>query len=322
MNEGLQAGGIYIYVCKMGLVFWTSPLVSQGCTVGAVISGGILDTETPQAVKKIEKISGGGIETAEAVQALVHVPVKTYLEIKSLARMTLLCANHSLAQGSCLKAVPLPSLRSPEREQERALLAALRRGEAETAAKILREFLESLQNIYRDDFAALQSGAMELAAFLSRAGEISAEDPKRDLARIGQTKNLEELEETLRHMVDYLANQLFSFRGIRHAAALRKAERFIWENYTHKMRLQEIAAVAGLSAPYFSSVFKEERGENLSTYLNRLRVEKAALLLRESDLPIQQIAGASGFEDQSWFSKIFKQHIGISPGKFRGERHE
>jgi transcriptional regulator GlxA family with amidase domain len=58
-------------------------------------------------------------------------------------------------------------------------------------------------------------------------------------------------------------------------------------------------------------------GENLSNYLNRLRVEKASSMLAETNLPISGIATACGFEDQSWFSKIFKSHTGLSPGKFR-----
>jgi AraC-like DNA-binding protein len=84
--------------------------------------------------------------------------------------------------------------------------------------------------------------------------------------------------------------------------------------------LGEVAAISGLSAPYFSTVFKEEMGENLSTYLNRLRVNRAAALLRETNLPLSDIAGSCGFEDQSWFSKIFKTYTGRSPGKFRDRR--
>jgi AraC-like DNA-binding protein len=116
-----------------------------------------------------------------------------------------------------------------------------------------------------------------------------------------------------------MAGQIFSFQGVRHASALRKAERYIWENYTRKISLQEIANASGLSAPYFSTIFKEEMGENLSGYLNRLRVEKASRLLTETDLSLSEIAGACGFEDQSWFSKIFKSYTGQSPGKYRNQ---
>ena len=110
---------------------------------------------------------------------------------------------------------------------------------------------------------------------------------------------------------------IFSFHGVRHFSALRKAERYIWKNYTRKLSLQEIAEASGLSAPYFSTVFKEEMGENLSNYLNRLRVEKAATMLITTDVPISGVAFACGFEDQSWFSKIFKNNTGFTPGKYR-----
>jgi AraC-like DNA-binding protein len=104
---------------------------------------------------------------------------------------------------------------------------------------------------------------------------------------------------------------------MRHALPLRKAESYIRENYTRKVSLKEVAEVSGLSAPYFSTVFKEEMGENLSSYLNRLRVDRAAELLLDTDLSLSEIAGSCGFEDQSWFSKIFKSYTGLSPGRYR-----
>jgi AraC-like DNA-binding protein len=120
-------------------------------------------------------------------------------------------------------------------------------------------------------------------------------------------------------MVDSMGEQISPFRGVRHASALCKAERYIRENYTRKVSLQEVADISGLSAPYFSTVFKEEMGENLSSYLNRLRVDRAVDLLMETELSLSEIADSCGFEDQSWFSKIFKIYTGMSPGKYRDQ---
>jgi transcriptional regulator GlxA family with amidase domain len=64
-------------------------------------------------------------------------------------------------------------------------------------------------------------------------------------------------------------------------------------------------------------IFKEEMGENLSNYLNRLRVEKAAAMLVTTNVSISEITSECGFEDQSWFSKIFKNITGLTPGKYR-----
>jgi AraC-like DNA-binding protein len=104
---------------------------------------------------------------------------------------------------------------------------------------------------------------------------------------------------------------------MQHASSLRKAERYIQENFSRKLSLEEIAGVSGFSAPYFSTIFKRETGENLSTYLSRLRVEKASALLISTNLPLNAIANNCGFEDQSWFSKIFKAHTGMSPRRYR-----
>jgi YesN/AraC family two-component response regulator len=149
--------------------------------------------------------------------------------------------------------------------------------------------------------------------------DTALETNNRYLRRIQEAKSIEELTDVLHIIVERMSGQIFSFQGVRHASALRRAERFIWENYTRKISLQEIASASGLSAPYFSTIFKEEMGENLSIYLNRLRVEKASHMLMETDLSLSEIASSCGFEDQSWFSKIFKSFTGISPGKFRGQ---
>jgi AraC-like DNA-binding protein len=167
--------------------------------------------------------------------------------------------------------------------------------------------------------------AVELAVLLSRA--ISNADDLNDNAvletntrcmnKIKDSTNYQEVTEILTSFSEKMSGRIFSFHGVRHFPVLRKAERFIWENYTRKLSLEEIADISGLSAPYFSTIFREEMGENLSNYLNRLRVEKAALMLITTNTAINKIAVTCGFNDQSWFSKIFKTTFGITPGKYR-----
>jgi AraC-like DNA-binding protein/ligand-binding sensor protein len=209
-------------------------------------------------------------------------------------------------------------------EAERRLLAALRRGDNTAASKTLDSILAIFSAMSPGDFEFFQFRAIELVVFLSRAvpGDNQTDDTvleanNRYLKKIAESANVDELAERLHVIVDRMAGKIFSFQGIRHASALRKAEGFIRENYTRKLSLEEIAGVSGLSAPYFSTIFREEMGENLSAYLNRLRVEKAAGLLTESKAALNEIAEACGFEDQSWFSKIFKNYMGISPGRYR-----
>jgi AraC-like DNA-binding protein len=208
-------------------------------------------------------------------------------------------------------------------DRERFLLAALRRGDNETGKKILSELLDLIHTGQTANIEHLRYRAMELVILLSREtaeqhdAVTALEMNNRYLKRIEESKTPEDLKENLNLITQDISSRIFSFQGIRHASALRRAERFIWENYTHKISLKEIAGASGLSAPYFSTIFKEEMGENVSAYLNRLRVEKAAVMLTETGLSLNSISEACGFEDQSWFSKIFKIYAGMSPGSYR-----
>jgi AraC-like DNA-binding protein/ligand-binding sensor protein len=353
LGEAQKAGGAYIYMCEIGFMFWTSPIFYNGRFLGALIAGGILGVEKGIAAANIHTVTKGQISKEDAEKLLTDVPEQSPEEIKALARILLLCAEqisrgaedyketiNRRAEQESFHTSQIHLLKNKYNQnktpgypldKERMLLAALRRGDSDTGGKILNELLEILHISIPDNFKFMQLRAIELVVLLSRAAVTPdhsedtnlLETNNRYLRRIQEAQNLEELTDILHLIVERMSTQIFSFQGVRHASALRKAERFIWENYTRKISLQEIADASGLSAPYFSSVFKEEMGENLSNYLNRLRVEKAATLLIESDLNLIDIASACGFEDQSWFSKIFKNYAGISPGRFRekGEGH-
>ena len=335
-----RLGGSYIYMCPVGFIFWTSPIYSGERFAGALLSSGVLGVERRQAVENIFLASGGKIPREKIALDLERIPEKTPDEIKALAQMMLICAEQ-LTEGKSETNnppdIPVP-LRRARREEpprtcknaypldkERSLLAHLRRGDHDKARLILRELLEALLASSGDSFEIFQMRALELAVLLSRAA-VNGKNTEAGnileinsfyLKKIEDAQSADGVSEILNIIIDRISGKIFSFQGIRHSSALRKAERFIWESYTRKISLTEIAAASGLSAPYFSTVFKEEMGENLSNYINRLRVEKASAMLTETDLPIRKIAAACGFEDQSWFSKIFKNHIGLSPGKYR-----
>jgi AraC-like DNA-binding protein/ligand-binding sensor protein len=211
-------------------------------------------------------------------------------------------------------------------EKEKAVIDTLRRGEPGETKKLLNELIAAMLFSYPGQFKYAQMRVTELVVLLSRVeisppkgGSLSMEANSLSLKQVQEAKTIEELTDILHMVVDRISGIISSFRGIPHAAALRKAESFIMENYTRKISLKEIAGVAGLSPPYFSTIFKEEMGENLSKYLNRLRVEKASRLLLETDMSLSEIAARCCFEDQSWFSKIFKAFTGISPGKYRNQ---
>ena len=72
-----------------------------------------------------------------------------------------------------------------------------------------------------------------------------------------------------------------------------------------------------LSPGYLSRLFKKEVGQNLSTYIQNVRVEQAKVLLQSTNLKIFEIADEVGINDPVYFSKTFKKITGHRPNEFR-----
>jgi AraC-like DNA-binding protein len=96
-----------------------------------------------------------------------------------------------------------------------------------------------------------------------------------------------------------------------------KARNFIHEHCAEQISLRHVAKAANTSPNYLSEKFKESTGTNFVRYVARMRYEKAAGLLRQSDLRISEIAFATGFQSLSQFNRTFKKLAGKSPSEFR-----
>jgi len=99
--------------------------------------------------------------------------------------------------------------------------------------------------------------------------------------------------------------------------ALRRVREHIDAHLDQKIRVTDLARIAGLSTPHFSRAFKRDLGVAPQQYAVRQRIEKATRLLRDTDLKLSEIAQAAGFADQSHFAKCFARITGTSPSAFR-----
>lgn len=95
------------------------------------------------------------------------------------------------------------------------------------------------------------------------------------------------------------------------------AVKFMQENLSKSITLENIAQAAHLSVSFFSRKFKEETGYSPIDYYNHLRIQKACQLLHFSHLRINEVATEIGILDPFYFSRLFKQQIGVSPFKYR-----
>ncbi len=92
---------------------------------------------------------------------------------------------------------------------------------------------------------------------------------------------------------------------------------YIQRNLDQSPTLEELAAVAHFSPFHFHRIFRGMTGESLHAHLRRLKLEKAASILRQTDDPVLRIALDSGFESHPAFTRAFKDLMGCSPTEWR-----
>lgn len=98
---------------------------------------------------------------------------------------------------------------------------------------------------------------------------------------------------------------------------IQNIEEYIRTNYQEDINLQEIAERFFLSKEYISRKFKQEFGETITDYLTKIKVEKAKELLVNEHLKIYEVAYYVGYQNEKYFSKVFKKIVGVTPNEYR-----
>jgi transcriptional regulator GlxA family with amidase domain len=98
---------------------------------------------------------------------------------------------------------------------------------------------------------------------------------------------------------------------------LRRIREYIDNNIEQRISVEALAGLASLSVCYFVRAFKQSVGVTPHDYLIRRRVERTMELLAGTDMPLSEIALATGFADQSHCARRFRQHVGMSPKAYR-----
>ncbi len=85
------------------------------------------------------------------------------------------------------------------------------------------------------------------------------------------------------------------------------------------LTLHSVAKKLGISSNYLSGIFSKKQGIPFKRYVQHVRIQHARKLLNETNLPLLEVAQMCGFEDVNYFIKVFKQHQGITPSKYRSK---
>jgi two-component system response regulator YesN len=133
-------------------------------------------------------------------------------------------------------------------------------------------------------------------------------------SRLSVDELCEWLREAVRELWEYRRGPVFD--ALPANPFLRKALRYMLENYNRNLSTVDIAEHVRLSRSYLSDLYSREMGESLSETLTRIRMNEAKRMLRNGELKIYEVAEAVGFADSKAFTKTFKRIVGCTPKEF------
>lgn len=116
--------------------------------------------------------------------------------------------------------------------------------------------------------------------------------------------------------------QTFTINEGHYTDDIAKTLAYIEGNYMHRLTLSSISANVNLSSSYLCRVFKSEVGTSITSYLNNLRIRKAATMIKDNRLSLKEISTMVGIDDQLYFSRLFKKCMGISPSEYGKRFHQ
>lgn len=110
--------------------------------------------------------------------------------------------------------------------------------------------------------------------------------------------------------------------GIPVSEHVQTVQGYVRAHLSEKIAVADIARVCGLNACYLNACYRAQTGESVSAYVRRMKISRAAELLRGTDHSLAEICAMLGYFDQSHFSRAFKAVTDTTPGRFRAKARE
>lgn len=131
--------------------------------------------------------------------------------------------------------------------------------------------------------------------------------------------NAKELMITLKIMLENLGEKEEQKQTDSGPGLMEQIHRHIEKNYPENITLTELAEQYHVDASHLSRTFSRTYGETVIAFLTRIRMEKAAELMKETDKTLEAISFLVGYDDYHYFSRVFRKKMGISPSEYRSK---
>ena len=339
----MDLGEPYIFACHANLNHIVIPLINQNALFGSILAGPFLMDEADSVL--IEDISKRYpfstyelLELYDESKSLQIIPPAKVTHLSKMmyymfaglisdSKQQLIVNRNKLHQQSRInesiqmyKTSGTASSDLYPYDKERMLISKLKTGDIQESKALLNDLLGYVFFSQGSNLEIVKSRSLELCSLLSRAaiegGATSDSILKVNnqlLTVIPTINNMDDLCYKLQEAIDAFTDCMFEHVPTKNSDVIKKAIQYISKNYANNLSLELVANQVHLNPTYFSTLFKQSTGSSFKEYLNMVRIEESKRLLSNTDYALIDIAIATGFEDQSYFTKVFKKYTGLTP---------
>ncbi|PKM51737.1 MAG: hypothetical protein CVV02_05600 [Firmicutes bacterium HGW-Firmicutes-7] len=209
---------------------------------------------------------------------------------------------------------------------ERLFMSKVSSGDIETVKNLFKDQIKTLYftNLGTESLRPVKNNGIVFSTLLARAAITGGVEPDIALSHADlYTKKIEdiyrynELINVIEQMVLQFTDFVLQTSEVNHVSVVKKVSKYIHSHLSEQIRLNDVAEYVDLSPNYFSSLFKREMGIAFADYVNEIRIKESQFLLETTDYSIVDIAVAVGFNNQNYFTTIFRKHTGTTPKQFR-----
>lgn len=353
--QAAELGECYIARCHAGLIELFAPVMFKELYLGFISCGPVLMWEWDEMALEeiIKRISDLPVSKEKLMVASQKIPVYNGRNVQASADLLFMVVNYMASAGM----TALQQKRELSRQQariaelifekkkaeeavdalgrsgrpgayplqkEKELLGRVRLGDRSRAKEILNEILGDIFFHNAGNLDIIKARALELVVVISRAAVEGGASLEKMLGlnyeMVGQLSGIREFDALCLWIVrqlDAIMDTVYEMRNIRNAKALGDVMEYIRGHFGENLTLESVARQVFLSPFYLSHLFSEEMGITFVEYLTKVRMEEAKELLGDASRSIVEVANRVGYEDASYFGKVFKKSVGSTPNQFR-----
>ncbi len=352
LEIAIETGQSYISLCHAGIVLVCVPVMDKDKALGGIFFGKCLwEPVTQILVKDVEKrLNGIRLNRKKLTAAMRELPFIQGRKINEAAqflfdllyevaafdpRVIRWRRERSEQQSQIGEFIQERKKLGTEwqypLESERELMGKVKIGDRTGAKEILNSILGTILFKTIGELGILKARLLELLSILSRSAveggvdiDVMLEKNLNFVNKVMRINNQEDLCAWISTALNEFIELVYSSQDARKVSQIRPAINYIDANYNKPITLADVAKASHLSISRLAHIFKEQMGITIIDYVTSVRIERAKQLLLATDQNCTEICFEVGYNNQSYFTRTFKELVGMTPRQFkaRNQRKE